>query len=232
MVDFEQATRKRCRHCKMKLPKPVVSEREAFCTRGCHQSFYLHRCIACEGKIERTTANRKVCKKSKCRNALAAGRGFGRYHADSARTSPASKNIELMQKPLIPCGSASASDTVDRTNEAYAERPWRIVAGRPTLNEYHRAVVGDAPNPNGGLPTIPYAKVWADGDWQATENRNRKLLEKHFARLKAAPAPSTEPKATNTDGKRVAALIATIPTDLSIPPFLDRRPRPELKEAA
>ena len=40
------------------------------------------------------------------------------------------------------------------------------------------AVVGNAPDPNGGLPDIRYAQVWADGDWQATENRNRKLLEK------------------------------------------------------
>jgi len=67
MVDFNQETRKRCRNpkCKMKLPEPVIDEREAFCCRGCYQSFYLHRCIACEGKIERTTANRKICTKKK-----------------------------------------------------------------------------------------------------------------------------------------------------------------------
>ena len=131
----------------------------------------------------------------------------------------------------MPQRLASASGTVDRTNTAYAERPWRMVAGRLTANQYHCAVVGDAPDPNGGLPDIRYAQVWADGDWQGTENRNRKLLEKHAAKLvdkAAAPMPS----AMVADTKRVADLIATIPADLSIPPFLDRRPPPALKEAA
>jgi hypothetical protein len=91
MVDFKETEmRKKCRNpkCRMKLSTPTSNEREAFCCRGCHQSFYLHRCLVCEDKIERTTANRKICKKSKCRNALAAGEGFGRYHADPAKTSP------------------------------------------------------------------------------------------------------------------------------------------------
>jgi hypothetical protein len=114
MVDFDSQTRKRCRHCRMRLPEPVVNEREAFCTRGCYQSFYRHRCGVCEHKIERTTANRKICKKSKCRNALAAGEGFGRYHADSAQTTPRPKNPELMQEVPVPHRSASASGTVAR----------------------------------------------------------------------------------------------------------------------
>ena len=120
MVDFKHETRKRCRHCRMRLPEPVVNEREAFCTRGCYQSFYRHRCLACEDKIERTTANRKICKKSKCRNALAAGEGFGRYHADSGKTTHGSKNLEPAPETLISCGSASASGTVARSNRVCA----------------------------------------------------------------------------------------------------------------
>jgi hypothetical protein len=220
VTDFKETEmRKKCRHCRMRLPAPTSNEREAFCTRGCYNSFYLHRCLVCEKAIERTTANRKICKKSKCRNALQAGEGFGRYHADSGKTSPASKNPELMQKPLISSGSASASNTVDQANKVFAERPWRMAAGNLTANQYHCAVVGDAPNPNGGLPDIRYAQVWADGDWQGTENRNRKLLGKHLARG-ADKAPAPVAPATVIDAKRVAALIATIPADLSIPPFL------------
>jgi hypothetical protein len=83
----------------------------------------------CEKPIERATANRKICKRSKCRNALKAGEGFGRYHADLARTSPVSKNPELMQEVPAPQRPASASGTVDQANRAYAERPWRMVAG-------------------------------------------------------------------------------------------------------
>ena len=102
MVDFDTQTRKRCRHCRMRLPEPVLNEREAFCTRGCYQSFYRHRCLACEDKIERTTANRKICKKSKCRNALGHRRrirpiscGFG-------------QNVPIPQKSRADARSACA----------------------------------------------------------------------------------------------------------------------------
>lgn len=52
MVDFNQETRKRCRHCKMNLPEPTSNDRQAFCTRGCYHSFYLHKCRVCEKPIE------------------------------------------------------------------------------------------------------------------------------------------------------------------------------------
>jgi hypothetical protein len=156
MVDFKETEmRKKCRHRRMRLPTPTSNEREAFCTRGCYGSFYLHRCLVCEKPIERTTANRKICKRSKCRNALKAGEGFGQYHADPARAYQTPKNPELMQDVPVPQRSASASGTVDRTHTAYAERPCRMVAGILTANQYHCAVVGDAPDPNGGLPDIP-----------------------------------------------------------------------------
>jgi hypothetical protein len=46
MVDFtETAMCKMCRHCRMRLPTPTSNEKEAFCTKGCYQSFYLHRCL-------------------------------------------------------------------------------------------------------------------------------------------------------------------------------------------
>jgi transcription antitermination factor NusG len=108
MTEFVEEVRHRCRHqrCRMKLPAPVSNPREAFCCRGCYGSFYLRRCLVCEGAIERTTANRKICKKPKCRNALAAGVGFGRYHAISAKTTHASRNLELTraqdEKPYWP----------------------------------------------------------------------------------------------------------------------------------
>ena len=101
--------------------------------------------------------------------------------------------------------------------------------GKLTANQYHCAVVGDAPDPNGGLPDIPYVRVWADGDWQAIENRNRKLLEKHFAKPKADTVTVTARTGFKPDTFRHDL---TIPDDLSIPAFLDRRPRPELQEAA
>ena len=45
MTEFSQALRHMCRNpkCRSKLPAPVPNEREAFCARGCYQSFYLRR---------------------------------------------------------------------------------------------------------------------------------------------------------------------------------------------
>jgi hypothetical protein len=119
MVDFaETAMRKMCRNpkCRSKLATPTSNEREAFCTKGCYQSFYLHRCLVCEQAIERTTANRKICKKSKCRNALAAGLGFGWYHENLGKRHQSPKNLERMQETAVPQLVFSASDTPERAN--------------------------------------------------------------------------------------------------------------------
>jgi hypothetical protein len=79
VAEFEQKLRRMCRNpkCRMKLPSPVVNEREAFCTRGCYGSFYLKRCRVCEGSIEQKGGQRRfICKKSHCRNAWKAGEGW------------------------------------------------------------------------------------------------------------------------------------------------------------
>jgi hypothetical protein len=48
MTEFaETALRHYCRNprCQSKLPTPVFNSREAFCTKGCHSSFYRRRCL-------------------------------------------------------------------------------------------------------------------------------------------------------------------------------------------
>jgi len=47
--------RHRCRNprCRMKLPAPVENEHHAFCTSGCHASFYRSRCLVCEEPMRR-----------------------------------------------------------------------------------------------------------------------------------------------------------------------------------
>jgi hypothetical protein len=131
MTEFEQDLRHKCRNprCRMNLPAPVSNPREAFCTRGCHTSFYLHRCLVCEGPLERKREAQKVCRKAQCRSAWQGKGGFGRYVA----SSPANKAQETPNA----CGSAGASKPV--------ERPlWRLAAaGAPvSANAYHCAIVG------------------------------------------------------------------------------------------
>ena len=43
-------SRHRCRnpHCRQQLPQLVESDRQAFCCKGCRESFYLRRCLVCE----------------------------------------------------------------------------------------------------------------------------------------------------------------------------------------
>jgi hypothetical protein len=103
MTEFHQETRHYCRNrrCRMKLPAPVTNDREAFCTRGCHTSFYLHRCLVCESAIERKRDDQKICRKAQCRSAWRAGSGFGRYVASSCAQSASEKPVNKGAKQAL-----------------------------------------------------------------------------------------------------------------------------------
>ena len=82
--------------------------REAFCARGCHTSFYLNRCLSCEGPIQRRNKTQRVCRKSQCRNAWRARAGFGRYSPSTA-VSLASKTPDFIgSKRPLQTGSSMA----------------------------------------------------------------------------------------------------------------------------
>jgi hypothetical protein len=88
MTEFAQTLRHCCRNprCRSKLPSPVSNAREAFCTKGCHSSFYRKRCLICECEMQRKTERQLVCGKRRCRNALQARCGLGRYLPSSRRS--------------------------------------------------------------------------------------------------------------------------------------------------
>jgi hypothetical protein len=92
-----------CRNqkCRTKLKKPVSNRREAFCSRGCHTSFYLKRCLVCEDPLQRRNKTQKVCRKSRCRNAWRAKAGFGRY-CPSNSVSLASKTPNFIGSKRAP----------------------------------------------------------------------------------------------------------------------------------
>jgi hypothetical protein len=167
LTEFAETLRHYCRnkHCRSKLPKPVSNEREAFCARGCHSSFYLNRCLVCERPIEHPKRGRKrlICKRASCRNAWNAGLGFGRYVAPSpariAQEVPISIGPNGLPKP---------------------GRAWRIVAG-PQLSPsaFHCATVPDGPDCK-----------WANGRFERIEAQNRAALIEHFDKLDSAAANS------------------------------------------
>jgi len=117
-----------CRHrkCRTKLKTPVSNPREAFSSRGCHTSFYLKRCLVCEGPLQRRNKTQKVCRKSRCRNAWRARAGFGRY-------SP-SNSVGLASKTL---------DFIGSKRSLKPDRAWRQIAG-PKLSptQLHCGLVG------------------------------------------------------------------------------------------
>jgi hypothetical protein len=219
--------RVRCRNprCRCKLEFPTENLRNAFCTPGCHTSFYRHRCLVCEQPIERKSEKRQICNRPKCRYAFRAdrarflGRGYGsatnaEFDARSARKS----GVSNRQKP----------------------GEWRTIAGPDLGPNFPAAVVPDGPNCQ-----------WAGGEFERIEIKSRAALKAHFAELakkclyqrdtpptnliggyKFPDAPTASEvgltRSTIADAvvtvdpvpARVAVL--TIPADLSIPEFLKR----------
>ena len=248
MVEFtETAMRKMCRNpkCRSRLPAPVSNEREAFCCRGCYQSFYLHRCRNCEQALPKTEGKgrpRVICKKAKCKNTWGAGESFGKY-ANSADRYPVSKNPEKCSESAANAG----------TKPVKAAPWWRIVAGPAlTPSQFHAPTVLDGEIVD-GKPT------WEGGSYERIEAQNRRALERYLAEIEAEACRRDAAASLNhcsacgreddlTDrgnptlcypcfnerqtGQTIAQL--NCPPTLSIPAFLDRRPRlqVELKEAA
>jgi hypothetical protein len=130
MTEFAEDLRHRCRNtrCRMKLTAPVVNPHKAFCTRGCHSSFYLKRCLVCENdKPAGSTARRKLCRRPKCE---------GRYRKNNAHYS------------FLGADTASAAN-VSRSAQSTGiksaglnARPWHIVAGsKISAAVYHCATL-------------------------------------------------------------------------------------------
>ena len=215
-AEFDAGLRWYCRNprCRLKLRQPVSNPREAFCCRGCHTSFYLHRCLVCEEPIERKREDQRVCRKPKCRRAWRVGNGFGRY----VRAVPPSA-AKLASKTPDFIGSKQALDS---------DRAWCIVAGPElTAAQLSGATIPDGPNGR-----------WQGGAYQRVEARSKALLRDHFAaqaakcliqphqhpvniaggyRLPGTPALSL--KAPATPKPRAAAIV---PNSLEIPEFLRR----------
>src|SRR6516164_8881259 len=87
MTEFTQTLRHYCRNprCRSKLPLPASDPHKAFCTRGCHSSFYFKRCLVCENdKPAGSTARRKLCRRPKCASQYRENRGRYSFMGGSA----------------------------------------------------------------------------------------------------------------------------------------------------
>jgi hypothetical protein len=130
----ETAMRSMCRNprCRCKLPTPVSNPRDAFCTRGCHSSFYRKRCRVCECAIEQPKRGQRfVCNKPRCYAAFGRREALGRYHP--------SGEVQINSRNPTKSGLKSG------LNRDLRSISWLVVAGPPegiTANAYHCAIVG------------------------------------------------------------------------------------------
>src|SRR6516225_1953152 len=130
MTEFTQTLRHYCRNprCRSKLPSPASDPHKAFCTRGCHSSFYLKRCIVCENdKPAGSTARRIVCRRPKCESKYRQNRG--RYSFSGADTTSAANVPRSAESMVI-------------YSAGFDDRPCYIVAGpKITACVYHCATL-------------------------------------------------------------------------------------------
>jgi hypothetical protein len=193
-----------CRNpkCRTKLKAKVSNRREAFCSRGCHTSFYLRRCLVCEGPLQRRNKTQRVCRKARCRSAWRARASFGRYLPSTVVTS-ASKTPDFIGSKWPP----------------KHDRAWRQTAGpKLTASQVHCGLVGanEAVAENHQKNRTGWRK------------RNAKALIQHHhppvnivGGYKFPDAPDVKLRAE----KKPIDSLSSIPqpdTDLEIPVFLKR----------
>jgi hypothetical protein len=115
-----------CRHrkCRTKLKAPASNPREAFCSRGCHTSFYLKRCLVCEGPLQRRNKTQWVCRKARCRSAWRARAGFGRYTPSRSVSSPAKTSDFIDSKPPLKPDRACRQIAGSKLSPRNCIAPW------------------------------------------------------------------------------------------------------------
>jgi hypothetical protein len=156
--------RQRCRNpkCSVKLRPPVTSRRDAFCSRGCFDSYYRKHCLVCEAPIARLTERNLFCGRQKCRNEWRRNRE--RFASARSLASGLATNTS---RNSIKSGTKIASQS---------DRGWRVVAGPdvPVLN----LVVPLDPELVGRLARkhADFNKYWRKANWHAA----RKALIKRY----------------------------------------------------
>jgi hypothetical protein len=103
--------RHHCRNprCGGKLQRPTNNRLDAFCCRGCFDSYYRSRCLVCEQPFRRKTERRQVCNRSKCRHEFQRHRERFRPPATPHRFW-----VTTAQEVPISRTSKSAKKSVDR----------------------------------------------------------------------------------------------------------------------
>jgi len=228
------AGRHYCRNpqCRAKLLAPVGNDREAFCCRGCYESFHLKRCRVCESPLEakyrklkpkndggrtkfvRVDNSSSTCGLADCKRRWRQKDGTGRFSAPKQASG-----YQGSQKSNLPkeTPAAQALFCAIRTTK------WRLIAGLSlTLNQFHFAAVPDggehqrieAKN-RAALKAAEQAEIEANGEF--TEPEWREVISPDGVRCFVTQFRNARALERPTES-------LPIPDDLSIPDFLKREP--------
>ena len=128
----EPPVRHRCRRpkCGLKLQVATNIMRNAFCCRGCRDSFYTSRCLVCERPMQRNQESQLTCDRSKCKAALRRDRAhfLGKWGASNGQGIQTAGKAERTLETSIKTGLETAT------------KPgrWRQTAGPPMSAEVLR----------------------------------------------------------------------------------------------
>jgi hypothetical protein len=190
-----------CRNprCRLKLPEPVSNKREAFCCRGCHQSYFLKRCLVCENP--KPGMDWKFCRRPRCRSKYYGNPGF--YDWPTRQMGP-SASLTISNPKSAHSTGLKSSRLGDRA------RPWRIVAGRElTPTQLHCAILPPDPQLVARL-TRQHKQYYCD--------TAKSLIGPTDLPINKIPG-LTRPRSPID---RAALSALPLPADLTIPDFLRR----------
>jgi hypothetical protein len=250
MTEFAQDLRHHCRNprCRMKLKEPVGNPRDAFCARGCYESFHLKRCRVCEKSLEakyrkvkpkiagghtryvKVEKSSPTCGATDCKRRWRQKDNTGRFSAPKQATGYQGSQKSNLRKET-PAAQALFG--------AIQGPIWRQTVGSPlTPNQFHCATIPDGPD-----------SEWQGGEFQRIEAKNRAALREHFRELAKqcliqphhppvnvlggyrfpdAPTIDLSPLPANDTPRRLdwRACSPSVPVadDVSTPDFLKREP--------
>jgi hypothetical protein len=116
-----------CRHCRGKLLSPTANPRDAFDSKGCHRSFYRHRCLACEREMPRNHEKQKVCYRAECKQKWAQKTIQSRFlGSDSGPEKYPSKNFDFIGV-REPVRSDRGADWAIAVNSSRIRAPRRVL---------------------------------------------------------------------------------------------------------
>jgi hypothetical protein len=185
-----------CRHCRGKLPAPAANPREAFDSKGCHRSFYRHRCIVCERDMPRLGESQRTCYRADCKE---------KWRQKTVQSHFIGTDSTSVKDPL----KTSIKQGVKEADKY--DRRWFIVAGKISPNALHCATVPDGP---GGS--------WGSGSVERIEAQNRRALKAHFAELSEKVAVQRQHMPLNIQGHQPTYRVLKLGPEKTLDEIRDR----------